>query len=136
MITTSDISEVIYDACRHYGVSIYIADTFPDEEIDEERIVIIAKQISTEGKYWNRCYVEVNWCVPDIEDEADGIRLKEVERLMRDIAQGNGSLDGTTYRYSVKSTQVVGDRRLRIHYANSQILFESLKTLEQWNIQQ
>lgn len=129
MITTSDISEIAYDLCRVFGVTTYITNVFPNEEVREERIVIIPKAISG-GTYWKRSFCEVNWCVPDINEKADLSRLKEVERTMADILKnGCGVKSDTTYRYSVNTSQVVDEGGLKIHYANVQLLFEQLNTL-------
>lgn len=127
MISASDISEIIYDACAQFGVTRYIAETFPEEEITDERIVIIPRQI-TDGRFWKRCFVEVNWCVPDLKGEPTA-RLKDVERELLTIGEGCGECDGTTYRYTKNSSQLIADKSLNLHYANLQLLFEILNTL-------
>ena len=129
MITLSDISEIIYDRCKVFDVPLFIADTTPLGEIDQERIVIIAKSIE-DGKFWERCFVEVNWCVPDLHDEGNLVRVKEVERLLKQVYYGTGTCDNINYRFKKYSTNIEWEKEMRYHIANVRLMFNIQKVLE------
>lgn len=126
MITRTDIEEILYDKCRDFGVETYLADTTPIGEIKEERLVIIPKNIQ-DGRYWYRCFVEVNWCVPDIHNEKDGVRIKSVEKSMSVLDYGQGLCDGTQYRWKKESEGVESEPEANYHYVNKRLLFNIQK---------
>lgn len=130
MITTSDIGDIIYKYLKRLDIMRYHEDTFPAEELDDERISIIVKE-QVDGRIWDRCFVDVNVCVPDRQGVKNRARLSELERKVkklfnRDVA---GSHDGTTYRFRKHSFAVLSDQSLRIHFINTRILFESQKVI-------
>lgn len=128
MITQSDLLEVTYDMCKQFNTELFMPDTFPEEEIESERIVILGGRI-TDGSRWDRTPVRINWCVPDIKGEPDLIRLKEVEKLLRDtFSRGAGMVDGCRYRWRRESTETVTERGMKVHYANLTLKYELLNT--------
>lgn len=130
MITTSDIGDIIFAKCKPLGLERYHEDTFPTEELEEERIVIIVKE-QGDGTYWERCFAEVNVCVPDKNGVKDRKRLTELERAMKELfrVEVAGSHDNTTFHYRRISGGVFSNPSLRIHFVNTRILFESQKVI-------
>lgn len=130
MITTSDIGDIIYSKCASLGIQRYHQDTFPSEEIEGERVVIIVKD-QTDGMLWEKCFVEVNVCVPDHQRLQDRRRLAELEREVKELFREEvaGSFDNTTYRYKRNSFGTHSDASLRIHFINTRLLFESQKVI-------
>lgn len=130
MITTTDIGDILYSRCASLGIQRYHKDAFPTEELSDERIVIVVRD-QKDGKYWERCFVEVNVCVPDRQGLIDRKRVEELERKVKELFKNKvaGSYDGTTFRYVRNSGGVNSDPSLRIHFINTRILFESQKVI-------
>ena len=130
MIVTKDIEEIlITDLSSVIDVgSIYGPDDIPAGKVTSERVVIIPKETRTE-KYFNKCFVEVNWCVPDLGDYPNSLRLQEVERVTKPFFDKVGQFDGTTYRYGIESSGIKRDKDLECHYVNTRVLFEIINTI-------
>lgn len=126
MIIIKDIEKIlIADMSKLIGVSsIYVTDDIPSGNVTEERVTIHVKAISNQPIF-KKCFVEVNWCVPDNEGVINHERLGEVERQMSDLLESVGEYDDTTYRYSIESEEVIKSE-LRCHYVNIRLLFEIL----------
>ena len=128
MIVTTDIANILYRDCGAFEIEeVYKKGDVPSGDVLNERVVISTKE-QTPGKYWKKCFVEVNLCVPDLsEDVADLARLGELERLasvlLNDVVSSH---EGTPYGYSVDSTSIEADTALKCHYVNCKILFEVL----------
>lgn len=126
MIVTTDIANILYRDCKVFGIDIVPQGKTLTGELKSERIVIHAKK-QQPGKYWKKSFAEVNLCVPDLsENEANSIRLQELEREAGKRFDTVGSYDGTTYRYSIESIGTEEDTALKCHYVNVRILFEVL----------
>lgn len=125
MIAVKDIEQILIGDLRSLiDVScIFTEDDIPEGVVDAERITLHTKELRTQT-YFNKCFVEVNWCVPDLGDKPDSIRLQEVDRQMADI-ESVGEYDGTAYRYGVESIRILKDE-LKCHYVNTRLLFEIL----------
>ena len=130
MIGTKDIEEILIgDLSEVFDVKyIYTTDDIPAVIVSRERIVIRPKEIRTET-YFNKCFVEVNLCVPDLSGFPDNIRLQAVERTFLPLLDRVGRFDDTEYRYGVESHQILGDKDLECHYVNARLLFEILNTI-------
>lgn len=129
MITKSDIEEILYDRCRTFGVPIILSPNMPDDEIQEERIVIIVRPIQS-GVYWNRSACEVNWVVPDISGEEDGIRLKAIEKILVPYMRYfRGERENTNYRCKRSSWGRESSDGMRCHYVNIRLEFEILNII-------
>ncbi len=130
MIATKDIEEILIgDLSELIDVrSIFGPDDVPPGKVTSERIVIITKETRTE-RYFNKCFVEVNWCVPDLGDYPDNARLQAVDRLLRPALDKVGRFDGTVFRYGVESSRIIKDNDLECHYVNTRVLFEILNTI-------
>lgn len=126
MIVTTDIANIIYRDCGVFGIGeMYQDGNILDDEINAERIVIHSKR-QTPGRFWKKCFVEVNLCVPDLEDGiANLVRLNELERMANGMRAVSG-YDGSTYRYSIDSIGVERWPKAKCHYVNIRILFEIL----------
>lgn len=125
MITTTDVFNILTRDCKKFGVKVFQKGNLPNGEVKEERITIHAKRQTIET-YWNKGFVEVNFCVPDVNKEADLVRLNELERLAVSSLEQVGEYDGTHYRYSVHSSSTEQDISFKCHFVNVRILFEVL----------
>ena len=128
MIVTTDIANILYKDCKAFGIEVYQAGNIPDEhkELSSERVIIRTKSQSPET-YWKKGFVEVNLCVPDIDGDANLIRLQELERKAQEVLdEVVGEYDGSNYYYLIDSIGIEADTELRCHYVNVRILFQVL----------
>ncbi|MBQ7211613.1 MAG: hypothetical protein IJS19_02915 [Muribaculaceae bacterium] len=131
MIATTDIANIIAEGCSAFGLPIFQVGNVERGEITSERIVIVPKP-QNEGKFWRKCFVEVNICVPDDDIGADLQRLNELEKSAYSHFKRYtvGNYDGTPYRYKKDSIGIEEDTQMKCHYVNVRVLFESLNTKE------
>lgn len=130
MITTTDIANLVYTDCKPFGIALFQEGNIKKGKLEGERVVVHAKELTPE-RVWRKCFVEVNFLVPDAaKDQADLIRLRELERQATRTLKNTGQYDGTTYTYSVNSTHIEQDRDLECHYVNVKLLFKALNTIE------
>ena len=128
MIVTTDIANILYKDCEAFGMEVYQSGNIPDEdkELSSERVIIRTKSQSPET-YWKKGFVEVNLCVPDMDGDANLIRLQEFERKAQEILdEVVGEYDGSNYYYLIDSLGIEADTELRCHYVNVRILFQVL----------
>ena len=128
MIVTTDIANILYKDCEAFGMEVYQAGNIPDEhkELSSERVIIRTKSQSPET-YWKKGFVEVNLCVPDMDCNANLIRLQELERKAQEVLdEVVGEYDGSNYYYLIDSIGTEADTELRCHYVNVRILFQVL----------
>ena len=128
MIVTTDIANILYKDCKAFGIEVYQAGNIPDEhkELSSERVIIRAKSQSPET-YWKKGFVEVNLCVPDMDGDANLIRLQELERKAQEVLdEVVGEYDGSNYYYLIDSIGIEADTELRCHYVNVRLLFQVL----------
>lgn len=128
MIVTTDITNILYKDCKAFGIEVYQAGNIPDEhkELSSERVIIRTKSQSPET-YWKKGFVEVNLCVPDIDGDANLIRLQELERKAQEVLdEVVGEYDGSNYYYLIDSIGIEADAELRCHYVNVRLLFQVL----------
>lgn len=128
MIVTTDIANILYKDCKAFGIEVYQAGNIPDEykELSSERVIIRTKSQSPET-IWKKGFVEVNLCVPDMDGDANLIRLQELERKAQEVlGDVVGDYDGSNYWYSIDSIGTEADTELRCHYVNVRILFQVL----------
>ena len=128
MIVTTDIANILYKDCKAFGIEVYQAGNIPDEhkELSSERVIIRTKSQSPET-YWKKGFVEVNLCVPDMDCDANLIRLQELERKAQEVLdEVVGEYDGSNYYYLIDSIGTEADTELRCHYVNVRILFQVL----------
>ena len=128
MIVTTDIANILYKDCKAFGIEVYQAGNIPDEhkELSSERVIIRTKSQSPEA-IWKKGFVEVNLCVPDMDGDANLIRLQELERKAQEVLdEVVGEYDGSNYYYLIDSIGTEADTELRCHYVNVRILFQVL----------
>lgn len=126
MIVTTDIANILYRDCKDFGIDIVPQGETLVGELKSERIVIHSKK-QQPGKYWKKSFAEVNICVPDLrENEANSIRLQELEREAMKRFDAVGNYDSTAYCYSIESIGTEADTALMCHYVNVRVLFEVL----------
>ena len=128
MIVTTDIANILYKDCEAFGIEVYQAGNIPDEhkKLSSERVIIRTKSQSPET-YWKKGFVEVNLCVPDMDGDANLIRLQQLERKAQEVlGDVVGDYDGSNYYYLIDSIGIEADTELRCHYVNVRLLFQVL----------
>ena len=111
-------------------MQIYTKGHIPFKDIEKcGRIVILPKTDDT-GKYFDKCYVEVNFHLPDKNQEAD-YRLDAIERQAYDLFKKGkaGEYQDQWYNISFSRKSREEDSQLKSHYVHIQLLFEILNTL-------
>lgn len=127
MIVTTDIADILYRDCKAFGIEIVPFGKIINGELKDERITIHVKG-QTPSKYWEKCFCDVNLCVPDLGiNIANTIRLKELERKAKGLFKSvTGEFDGTRYNYGVDTIHIEADTALKCHFVNCRILFNAL----------
>ena len=127
MIVTTDIADILYRDCKAFGIGIVSFGKTLTGELKEERITIHVKG-QTPSKYWEKCFCEVNLCVPDLGGNiANTLRLKELERTAKKLFKSvTDEFDGTRYNYGVDTIHIEADTALKCHFVNCRLLFNVL----------
>lgn len=127
MIVTTDIADILFRDSKDFGITIVPFGKTINGELKDERITIHVKG-QTPSKYWEKCFVEVNLCVPDLGvNIANTLRLKELERKAKKLFRSvTGTFDGTRYHYEVDTIHIEADTALKCHFINCRILFNAL----------
>ena len=130
MIVTTDIADILYRDCNAFGIEIVPFGKTLNGELKDERITIHIKG-QTPSKYWEKCFCEVNLCVPDLGvDIANTLRLKKLERKAKELFKSvTGEFDGTMYNYGVDTIHIEADTALKCHFINCRLLFNVLNTI-------
>lgn len=129
MITTTDIANILYRDCKSFGIGLVPFGRTLTGVLTEECITIHVKG-QTPSTYWEKCFVEVNLCVPDIRvNEVNTRRLNELERVAKKKFKSVSSYyDGTGYRYG-GVTSIEADTALKCHFVNCRLLFNVINTI-------
>jgi len=127
MIVTTDIADILYRDCKAFGIGIVPFGKTINGELKDERITIHVKG-QTPSKYWEKCFCEVNLCVPDLGVKiANTLRLKELERKAKKLFKSvTDEFDGTRYNYEIDTIHIEADTALKCHFINCRILFNAL----------
>lgn len=130
MIVTTDIADILYRDCKAFGIGIVPFGKALTGELQGERITIHVKG-QTPSKYWEKCFCEVNMCVPNLGiNIANTLRLKELERKAKKLFRSvTGTFDGTRYNYGVETIHIEADTALKCHFINCRLLFNVLNTI-------
>lgn len=130
MIVTTDIADILYRDYKAFGIEIVSFGKTLTGELKEERITIHVKG-QTPSKYWEKCFCDVNLCVPDLGlGIANTLRLKELERKAKELFKSvTGEFDGTRYNYGVETIHIEADTALKCHFINCRLLFNVLNTI-------
>lgn len=123
MITSTDVQNVIVRDCAKFGIPCYPWGNVPKGKVESERIVVRAKPMFPDT-YMSKCFVEVNFQVPDDNGEARLIRLNEIESQAADFFDYTGEHKNFNYVVSVESTGIEEEEDLNCHYVNARLLFE------------
>lgn len=127
MIVTTDIADILYRDCKAFGIEIVPFGKTITGELKDERITIHVKG-QTPSKYWEKCFCDVNLCVPDLGVKiANTLRLKDLERKAKGLFKSvTGEFDGTRYNYEIDTIHIEADTALKCHFINCRILFNAL----------
>lgn len=127
MIVTTDIADILYRDCKAFGIDIVPFGKTLTGELKDERITIHVKG-QTPSKYWEKCFCDVNLCVPDLGlGIANTLRLNELERKAKELFKSvTGEFDGTRYNYEIDTIHIEADTALKCHFINCRILFNAL----------
>lgn len=127
MIVTTDIADILCRDCKAFGIEIVPFGKILIGELKDERITIHVKG-QTPSKYWEKCFCEVNLCVPDLGVKiANTLRLKELERKAKELFKSvTGEFDETRYNYEIDTIHIEADTALKCHFINCRILFNAL----------
>ena len=127
MIVTTDIADILFRDSKDFGITIVPFGKTINGELKDERITIHVKG-QTPSKYWEKCFCEVNLCVPDLGVKiANTLRLKELERKAKELFKSvTGEFDGTKYNYEIDTIHIEADTALKCHFINCRILFNAL----------
>ena len=130
MIVTTDIADILYQDCKAFGIEIVPFGKTLTGELTKERITIHVKG-QTPEKIWEKCFVEVNLCVPDLGvNIAHTLRLKALERTAKEKFRSvTGTFDGTRYLYEVDTISIEADTALKCHFVNCRLLFNVLNVI-------
>ncbi len=130
MIVTTDIADILFRDCKSLGIDIVPFGKTLTEELTDERITIHVKG-QTPEKYWEKCFCEVNLCVPDLSPtESNYPRLKALERKAKEKFRSvTDTFDGTRYLYEVDTITIEADTALKCHFVNCRLLFNVLNTI-------
>lgn len=127
MIVTTDIADILYRDCKAFGIEIVPFGKTLTGELKDECITIHVKG-QTPSKYWEKCFCDVNLCVPDLGAKiANTLRLKELERKAKELFKSvTGEFDGTRYNYEIDTIHIEADTALKCHFINCRLLFNVL----------
>lgn len=120
MIVVTDILDLIYLQAKKIGLPTYKTGNIPDN-LTGERATVNVKERQIE-KLWSKCFANVNLIVPDIASGMNQARLKTLERQVTPLLEGVSTYDGTTFRYSVYSSQI--EEGENYHFVNIKIIVE------------
>lgn len=130
MITTEDIALIIAEDLRGFDMPIFTKGHIPFENITKEGRITITPKDNSVGRIFDKCFVEVNFILPDINQEAH-YDLDRIEReayaLFKDYKAGKYEDQWYNITYSRRSREE--DANLKSHYVHFQLLFEILNTL-------
>ena len=127
MIVTTDIADILYQDSKTFGIEMVPFGKTLTGELKDERITIHVKG-QTPSKYWEKCFCDVNLCVPDLGmNIANTLRLKALERTAKGKFKSViGTFNGTRYLYEVDTISIEADTALKCHFVNCRLLFNTL----------
>lgn len=130
MIATTDIADILFRDCKNFGIQTVPFGKTLTGELTDERLTIHVKG-QTPETYWEKCFCDVNLCVPDLSPtEANYPRLKALERTAKEKFRNvTDTFDGTRYLYEVDTITIEADTALKCHFVNVRLLFNVLNTI-------
>lgn len=119
-------ANILYQHCAVFGLPVNHGWERLSGKIREECIVI-ARHGMDDDTYWNTCFVEVNFLIPDTESGGENkLRLDELEDSVRSVLKGAGIFNGRSYTFECISTGQEREPDLNCHYVNAKIKFDVL----------
>ena len=130
MITTEDMAFLVSQMVRGFDMPVYVKGHIPFSDIPKEGRITITPKDDSEGRIFDKCFIEVNFILPDIGQEAD-YNLDAIERDAYTLFKEGeaGGFNGQWYRISYSRRSRERDEQLKSHYVHFQLLFETLNTL-------
>lgn len=128
MITFSTVEKILADKAKELSLPVYKEGTAPIGTVTAERVMIHAKEPQP-SDYWLKSFCEVNILIPNIDGNANGRRLGEVEALAIPIFKDSGYSNGIFYTYNVYTTHHEEDVDLKCWFVNIKILFKTKNIL-------
>jgi len=131
MITTEDMAQIIAGHLGAFNMPIFVKGHIPvTDYIPEEGRITITPKEDSDGRIFNKCFCEVNFLLPDVNQEAN-IELDVIERnaysLFKDGYSGKHNGQWYDITYSRRSRE--REEKQKAHYVHLQLLFETLNTL-------
>ena len=113
-----------------FEMPIYIKGHIPFGEIPADGRITILPKADDDGTIFDKCFVEVNFILPDIEQEANA-RLDTLERDAYDLFRKGlaGEYNGQWYQISYSRRSREEDPQLKSHYVHFQLMFQILNVL-------
>ena len=130
MITTEDMAVLISQKVESFGMPIFIKGHIPFSDIPQEGRITITPKEDSEGSIFDKCFIEVNFILPDVNNEAD-FNLDAIERDAYELFKDGfaDEYEGQHYVVSYSRRSRERDEQLKSHYVHIQLLFEILNTL-------
>ena len=130
MITTEDMAAIIAQHLGAFNMPVYVKGHIPFSDIPEEGRITITPKDDSDGKIFDKCFCEVNFILPDVNQEAN-YALDDIERMAYDTFKDGYSdtYGGEWYAISYSRRSREQDEKLKSHYVHIQLLFEILNTL-------
>lgn len=139
MITEIDAGRIVYKLLSFMGMERRLKGHLKTSSLDGESpmvgetvpsdgmIVILPKTMSADKTYFNGCVIEVNVLMRDINGETNPDLNDKLREILVEL--GNGVVsesDGTWYRVSIRSHGIEEESRMKCHFANITMYFETL----------
>ena len=116
---------------EQFGMPIFVKGHIPVTDfIPEEGRITITPKEDSDGNIFDKCFVEVNFLLPDMNQEAhhDLDRIeREAYQLFRDGFAD--TYEGQWYKLSYSRRSREREEKQKAHYVHFQLLFETLNTL-------
>lgn len=121
---------IISERLGAFKMPIFFKGHIPFEEIPKEGRITITPKEDSDGKVFDKCFCEVNFILPDINEEAN-YELDSIEREAYELFKDGFSdcYEGQWYAVSYSRRSREQDTQLKSHYVHLQLLFETLNTL-------
>lgn len=125
-LRSGSAANILYRDCAVFGLPVNHEWEKLSGKVRKECIVIAPHKMD-DDTYWNTCFVEVNFLVPDTRSgNRDKQRLDALEDSVRDLLKSSGTFGGCSYSYECISTGQEREPDLGCHYVNAKIKFDVL----------
>lgn len=130
MITTEDMAIIVSGYLTAFDMPVEIKGHIPFGDIPEKGRITITPKVDSDGRIFDKCFIEVNFILPDVGQEA-AFELDGIERDAYEIFREGFSdcYEGQWYSLTYSRRSREQDEQLKSHYVHIQLLFETLNTL-------